>query len=480
VIGETLEARTVANDVDVSGATLIAAVLTDVEPVPGSEAAMATVDRAVLAAAGFEGKAGQTITLPHPEAAALILVGLGDEASYDSVKSASGTAIRAVKTDRAASLLAGIGLEEGTRAVAEGSLLGGYEFRTYKTEGEGLDVQAVEIVDGDDAELKVAIIMSETTMMARDWVNTPAKDKSPQLLAELIAEAADDSGVEVEIWDLPRIEEEGLGALLGVAAGSDRDPRVVFLTYRPDASKSHVALVGKGITFDSGGLSIKPSSSMEEMKDDMSGAAAVVAATIGISRLGLPVSVTTITPLTDNAIGGDATRPGDVLHPLDGPTIEVLNTDAEGRLILADGLSLAKKFEPDLTVDVATLTGAAAVALGKEVAAVFGSDSEVARTVLDAASRAGEAFWEMPLHKGYRKSIDSNIADIKNISGNRYGGAIVAALFLAEYAGDGPWAHLDIAGPARSQETAGEFVKGASGVSVRTLIELARGIAETA
>jgi leucyl aminopeptidase len=218
---------------------------------------------------------------------------------------------------------------------------------------------------------------------------------------------------------------------------------------------------------------------MEEMKDDMSGAAAVSAAVIGIARLGLAINVTVIAPLTDNAIGGDATRPGDVLRPVDGTTIEVLNTDAEGRLVLADGLGLAKRYEPDLTVDVATLTGAAAVALGKQVAAVFGSDREVAGKVLAAAERAGEQFWEMPLFKGYRKSLDSNIADIKNISGSRYGGAIVAALFLAEYAGQGPWAHLDIAGPARSADTTGELVKGASGVGVRTLIELAREMAET-
>jgi leucyl aminopeptidase len=218
---------------------------------------------------------------------------------------------------------------------------------------------------------------------------------------------------------------------------------------------------------------------MEEMKDDMSGAAVVSAAVIGIARLGLPVNVTAIAPLTDNAVGGDATRPGDVLRPVDGPTIEVLNTDAEGRLILADGLGLAKRYQPDLTIDVATLTGAAAVALGKEVAAVFGSDSDVSSQILEAASRAGEEFWELPLFGGYRKSIDSNVADIKNISGGRYGGAIVAALFLKEYAGDGPWAHLDIAGPARSQETTGELVKGASGVGVRTLIEVARSMARS-
>jgi leucyl aminopeptidase len=216
---------------------------------------------------------------------------------------------------------------------------------------------------------------------------------------------------------------------------------------------------------------------MEEMKDDMSGAAVVVAATIAIARLGLPIRVTTITPLTDNAVGGKATRPGDVLRPVAGPTIEVLNTDAEGRLILADGLSVMLRHEPDLIVDVATLTGAAHVALGDKIAAVFASDEGVAASVLGAASRAGEHFWELPLFEDYKKSIESDIADIKNISGGRYGGAIVAALFLSSYVGDSKWAHLDIAGPARSRETTGELVKGGSGVGVRTLVELARSLA---
>ncbi len=474
-----MEARVADRDIDLEGATLIAAVLEGLEPAPGSEEVVEAVDQRLLEAAGFEGKAGQTISLPHDEATALILVGLGEEASFATLKTASGNAVRKVKTVRAASLLGSVGVDGATRAAAEGSLLGGYEFRIYKTEGEALEVQSVEILGGDEQELAEAVILASATRLARDWVNTPAKDKSPDEFAQAIDEATSGLGIAVEVWDRARIEEEKLGALLGVAAGSDRDPRVVILKYRPEGAMSHLAMVGKGIIFDTGGLSLKTAAFMEEMKDDMSGAAAVVAATIGIARLGLPVDVTTIAPLTDNAVGGDATRPGDVLRPVDGPTIEVLNTDAEGRLILADGLGLAKRYEPDLTVDVATLTGAAAVALGKEVAAVFGSDSETARKVLDASARAGEEFWELPWFKGYRKSIDSNIADIKNISGGRYGGAIVAALFLAEYAGEGSWAHLDIAGPARSQETTGEFVKGASGVGVRTLIELARSMAET-
>jgi leucyl aminopeptidase len=478
VIGEKLEVRSAAAGVDVENATLIAGVLEGLEPLAGSEDALEAVDRAIIEAAGFEGKSGQVLTFPHDEAKAVLLVGLGEEASFDSIRAASGNAVRAVKTERGVSLLALAGIEETTRAVVEGTILGGYRFRTYKTDDNESDAAVVDIVGADESELGAALVACEATILARDWVNTPARDKSPETLANLIDSATEGTGITTEIWDRARIEAERLGALLGVAAGSDRDPRVVTLEYRPDDARSHLAFVGKGIVFDTGGLSLKTANNMEEMKDDMSGAAAVTAATIGIARLGLPVNITAIAPLTDNAVGGDATRPGDVLKPVDGPTIEVLNTDAEGRLILADGLGLAKRYEPDLTIDVATLTGSAAVALGKQVAAVFASDSDVSTRVLEAASRAGEEFWELPLFAGYRKSIDSNVADIKNISGSRYGGAITAALFLKEFAGNGPWAHLDIAGPARSQETTGEFVKGASGVAVRTLIEVARSFAE--
>jgi leucyl aminopeptidase len=307
-------------------------------------------------------------------------------------------------------------------------------------------------------------------------VNTPALDKAPEDLATRIQAAAEEAGLTVEVWDEPRIVDEKLGALLGVAAGSDRPPRLVIIEHTPEEPAAHLGLVGKGITFDSGGLSIKTAQYMEEMKDDMSGAAAVAAATIAVARLGLPVRVTTVIPLTDNAVGGKATRPGDVLRPVAGPTIEVLNTDAEGRLILADGLGIVSRYEPELIVDVATLTGAAHVALGDKIAAVFASDPDVAGSVLGAASRAGEHFWELPLFKEYKKSIESDVADLKNISGGRYGGAIMAALFLSAYVGDAKWAHLDIAGPARSRETAGEHVKGASGIGVRTLVELARSM----
>jgi leucyl aminopeptidase len=470
----------VGPDVDLSDATLVIGVLEGPLPAPGSEEHFEAVDAALLNAAGFEGKAGQALTVPHAQARALLLVGLGDEAGFDRVRAASGNAVRAARTPRLISQLARIGVEGATRAVAEGSVLGGYQFRAYKTNDEKPRVEIVEVVDGDPTELDASMIMADATNLARTWVNTPAMDMSPVVFSTEIAGRAEVAGLDVEVWDQDRISEEKLGALLGVAAGSDREPRLVTVRYRPDGASRHLALVGKGITFDSGGLSLKPAASMEEMKVDMSGAAAVVAATLAIAELGLPVNVTAITPLTDNAVGGDATRPGDVLRPVEGPTIEVLNTDAEGRLVLADGISLARRLEPDLIVDVATLTGAMRVALGDRIAGFFASDEDVASRVTEAAARAGESFWEMPLHKEYRKLLDSNIADIKNVTSSRYGGAIAAALFLAEYAKDTPWAHFDIAGPAVSRENAGEQVKGASGVAVRTLVELARSMAEPA
>ncbi len=473
-----MEVKAVAGDVDLTDATLVVGVIEGLTPAPGGEDDFEAVDPSLLDAAGFEGKANQVLTVPHGSAKALLLVGLGDEVTFERVRTASGTAVRAARTERLVTRLAGVGVDGATRAVVEGSILGGFQFRVYKSNNDKVTVSSVEVIDGDNAEIGEAAILAQATNRARVWVSTPAMDLPPEVFAAQIAEELSGAGIDVEVWDEERITSEKLGALLGVAAGSDRPPRLVIATYRPENAGGHLGLVGKGITFDSGGLSIKSASFMEEMKIDMSGAAAVSAATWAIARLELPVEVTMVAPLTDNAIGGNATRPGDVLRPVDGPTIEVLNTDAEGRLILADGLGVVRRHQPDLLVDVATLTGAIRVALGDKITGVFASDPDTAGKVMTAASRAGEVFWEMPLHRDYRKSLDSTVADIKNISNSRYGGAIVAALFLAEYAGDGPWAHLDIAGPALSRETSGEQVKGASGVAVRTLVELARIMSE--
>lgn len=468
-----MEVRVVDQGADLAGATLVIGVLEGMEAAPGSQDAFARVDPDVIAVSRFEAKPSETLLVPFPDAHAAILVGLGGEVTFERIRAASGAAVRQARTERLVSLLAGIGVDQATRAVTEGSLLGGYQFREYKTNGEKLKVESVDIVGGVVEEMEEADVVAGLTNRARAWVNTPAKDMSPDIMAAEIEELAATASIDVEVWDRTRIEEEGLGALLGVAAGSDREPRVVIMTYRPDDARTHLGLVGKGIMFDTGGLSIKSAGFMEEMKGDMAGAATVAAATVGIARLGLPLAVTCVIPMTDNAIGGDATRPGDILRPVEGPSIEVLNTDAEGRLILADGLGLVRRYDPDTIIDVATLTGASRTALGDKITALFSSDRDLAARVLAAASRAGEHFWEMPLFADYRKSIDSNVADIKNVSGSRYGGAIVAALFLAEYVGDTPWAHLDIAGPSLIRESSGEMTKGASGVGVRTLVELA-------
>jgi leucyl aminopeptidase len=298
---------------------------------------------------------------------------------------------------------------------------------------------------------------------------------SPETMAEIAVEMAAGTGIEARVLDETQIEQERLGGLRGVSLGAANPPRLVELRYEPDDAKAFLAVVGKGIVFDSGGLSIKPAKSMEEMKTDMSGAAAVFGAVQAIARLGLPVKVVGITPLTENMPGGAAIRPGDVLHTRNGKTIEVLNTDAEGRLVLADGLALAVEQEPDLIVDLATLTGACMVALGKKIAGLLGTD-EAVEQVAAAAAAAGERVWHLPLPDDYRKGIDSDVADMKN-TGDRYGGAIFAALLLKEFAGDGPWAHLDIAGPARAPETDGYILKGGTGFGVRTIVELARRMA---
>jgi leucyl aminopeptidase len=470
-----VEVKCVRAEVDLTDATVMVGVLIGRQPVSDDDL-IAGIDPKLLDVAGFEGKAGQMVQVPHDTGKAVLLVGLGDEISFESLRAATGNAVRSVKTARVITRLHLADLDDATRAVVEGAALGSYQFRSYKTEGDPIDIESFEMIDADSDLVAQTLLTTNATMLARDWVNTPALDKAPEHLAGLIQEAASAAGVSVEIWDGARIEKEKLGGLLGVAAGSNRPPRLVILEYRPEGATSHLGLVGKGITFDSGGLSLKTAALMEEMKDDMSGAAVVSAATIAIAQLGLPVRVTAVTPLTDNAVGGSATRPGDVLRPVSGPSIEVLNTDAEGRLVLADGLGIVRRYDPDLVIDVATLTGAAHIALGDKIAAVFASDDVVAHEVLEAAARAGESFWRMPLFQDYKKALESDIADIKNISGGRYGGAITAALFLSHYTGDLPWAHLDIAGPARSRETAGDQVKGASGFGVRTLIELGRSM----
>jgi leucyl aminopeptidase len=354
--------------------------------------------------------------------------------------------------------------------VVEGLILGGYEFVTYKSQEQGS--ATVELIDADTTELQRAIVVAEAEVFARNLVNTPAADKAPHVLAGLMIEQARAAKVTSELWDSERLVAERIGGVLAVSAGSERQPCLLRLSYRPRRSKGTLALVGKGIVFDSGGLSIKTADNMETMKTDMSGAAAVAAAVVAIARLRIPITVEAYLPITDNMPGGGATRPGDVITYRNGKTIEVLNTDAEGRLVLADGLILAAEGEPDLIVDIATLTGAMRIALGDRVGGVFGTDARDVDLVRGAGAFCGERFWEMPLVDDYSRLVESEIADMKN-TGGRYGGAIAAALILREFTSGRRWVHLDVAGPARAENAYWWFTKGGTGFGTRTLIRLA-------
>ncbi|MGI9023082.1 MAG: leucyl aminopeptidase, partial [Acidimicrobiales bacterium] len=353
-------------------------------------------------------------------------------------------------------------------------------FTRYKGDPHPCRLETFTVVVGGTAGggaaarrgLERGAIVAGAVTMARDLVNEPAGAMTPSRLAEVAAEAAAGGRLTLTVWDEVDIDNENLGGLAGVAAGSDEPARLIQLAWDPPDARARVALVGKGITFDSGGLSIKTADGMETMKTDMSGAAAVLATMAVIPDLAPDVAVLAIVPTTENMPGGRATKPGDVLKIRNGKTVEVLNTDAEGRLVLADGLSLAVEAGVDAIVDLATLTGACIVALGPKVAGLMGNSDDWTEQVRAAAERAGESVWPLPLPEEYRKSIDSDIADVKNIGSDRYGGALTAGLFLREFVDDVPWAHLDIAGPARSGDDEGYVRKGGTGWGVRTLVEL--------
>jgi leucyl aminopeptidase len=345
-------------------------------------------------------------------------------------------------------------------------------------------VEAVTVVtpDARDRAAKAAArraeVIAEAVAQCRDLVNTPPSHLHPKEFADAAAELAGAAGVDVEVLDERALKKGGYGGILGVGQGSTNPPRLVRLAYRPAKARKTLALVGKGITFDSGGLSLKPSPAMEWMKSDMGGAATVITATAAIARLGLPVNVIGYAPMSENMPSGTAIRPSDVLSMYGGKRVEVLNTDAEGRLILADAIVRAGEDQPDYLVDMATLTGAQLVALGSLTSAVMANDDALRDRLCAAAERAGELAWPMPLPKELRKSLDSDVADIANM-GDRYGGMLVAGLFLADFVPDGtPWAHIDMAGPAFNQAEAwGYTPRGGTGAVVRTIIELAEDIA---
>jgi leucyl aminopeptidase len=446
----------------------------------------AELDRDWLNDRHFEAKVGDTLAMPAEDGSTVIAVGVGEreEMKAETLRRAAAALVRAAwhsptaATTLLAAAPAGLAPEAAAQAVTEGAALAAYQFTRYKGDPDPCRLEALTVVaDGEDAERGVARgeRIAAAVAMARDLVNEPAGAMTPTRLAEVAAEVAARNGLELTVWDEADAAEERLGGLLGVARGSDEPPRLIRLSYRPPGeARGHVALVGKGITFDSGGLSIKTAEGMETMKTDMSGAAAVLATMSALPELAPDVAVTAFVPATENMPGGRATKPGDVLEIRNGKTVEVLNTDAEGRLVLADGLSLAVEEEVDAIVDLATLTGACIVALGPKVAGLMGNHLGWVDQLWAAADRAGEPVWPLPLPDDYRKSIDSDVADVKNIGSDRYGGALTAGLFLKEFVGGVPWAHLDIAGPARSGEDETYLRKGGTGFGVRTLLELLR------
>jgi len=453
----------------------------------------------VIAGGDFEGKLFQ-ISLIYTRGliptVRIIVVGLGKKADFNLEKlrgAFSGAAqqvrklnLKGFATSMDLGDLTAIvqHLDRVTEAAVEGVFLGLYQFTLFKTVERDKIREIEEFVIVEDREdawevirsaAETAEIISRAVYFARDLVSTPGNEMTPAAMAAKAEELAmTRRNVRVEVLDVPKMRELGMNALLAVARGSDEPASFIILEYRGGRDADpFIALVGKGLTFDSGGISIKPSEKMEEMKSDMAGGAAVIGAIMAVSDMNLPVNVVGLIPATENLPGGNAYKPGDILRSLSGKTIEILTTDAEGRLILADALTYAGKYKPAAIIDIATLTGACVVALGNHVIGMMGTDDRLKGKIRAAADATGERVWEMPLWDDYHELIKSDVADYKN-SGGRAGGAITAAAFLSKFVGDYPWVHLDIAGPAWLEKDRPYIPKGASGVGVRLFVQLLR------
>ncbi|WP_193104573.1 leucyl aminopeptidase [Brachybacterium sp. FME24] len=456
---------------------------------PGADGAPSTVpDSPEIseAIAGLDASAarGDVHRIPSyglAAASSLLLVGLGEEdlsaAGTEDLRLAFGAATRALSGVASAAIALPGGTAEQQAAALEGAALGAYAFAAHKT-GTGASAPknalgAVTLLSRDGsatAAAERAAVLSEIVDITRDLVNTPPNLLYPAEFARRAEELVADLPLTVTVLDETQLAEGGYGGIVGVGQGSTRQPRLVRVEYAPSGARSSVALVGKGITFDTGGISLKPAAGMDDMTSDMTGAATVLAATVGAAKLGLDVKVTTFLALAENMPGAGAQRPGDVVTMRNGKTVEVLNTDAEGRMVMADALVDAVADEPDLVMDVATLTGAAVVALGKRTAAVMGTES-ARDLVMEASKLSGEPFWPLPFPSELRADLTGRVADLRNI-GDRPGGALSAGIFLAEFVGTTQWAHLDIAGPGFASAPLGYMGKGATGMSVRTVLQV--------
>ncbi len=443
---------------------------------------LATLDidtRAALAREEAKGEPGEVVAIPvgRKGVDTVLLAGVGD-GSHAALRTAAAVVVRRAKSAESLATTLAFGRDaEGVRAVAEALGLGSYAF-TRKSEPTPVKLARAALVVDDlapaQAALDRAIAAVSAVHLARDLANTPSLEKTPEWMAEQARQVAAAAGLDVEVWDEEALARDGFGGILAVGRGSARPPRLVRLEHNPPGARRHVVLVGKGITFDTGGLSLKPPDGMKTMKTDMSGGAAVFGAMSALAALQVTVRVTALVPLAENMPGADATRPGDVVTHYGGRTSEVLNTDAEGRLVLADALAYAaERLAPDVVVDLATLTGAASVGLGKRHGALFTASDTLASELVAAAATGGERLWRMPLVEDYRGALDSPVADLRNVADptrHFHGGAIAAALFLREFTGRYDWAHLDVAGPARADADEDEVTKGATGFGVRTLL----------
>ena len=443
----------------------------------------------VMKSAEFTGKEGETAYFPvsgsNLKARRLLLIGCGDRSSYKpaQITQLGGTAARFLRGKNVKTVAivprANDEVERTAQMIVVGAIMGLFDPDKYRTKDkEERELKSITVVI-DGADKKAAQrgsergrIIGESINFTRDLANEPGAYMTPTIMAERAKKVAKDFGLSFDALDQKQMEKLGMGALLGVARGSDEPPKLIVMKYKPTKSTSRdlLALVGKGITFDSGGISLKPGENMELMKYDMTGAATVIGTMRAIAQLKPSMPVLGVAPCSENLPSGKATKPGDVLRAMTGKTIEVINTDAEGRLVLADGIAYAKKLGATKIIDMATLTGAVSIALGDVNTAILGTDQELIDEVITSGVEVGEKFWQLPLDAEYTKQIKSDIADIKNIGGKK-AGTITAAAFLKEFAEDTPWAHLDIAGTAWGDPATAYRAKGPTGVAVRTLIE---------
>jgi leucyl aminopeptidase len=459
------------------------------------------VKKAAAERAGFKGEPGTSMTLNDGERQRVLLgLGKSGQVGADELRKATAAFIRGVSRNRRVGIDltgvdeigadGGLDAERAAAVVAQAAILAGYAFSELKSDEDAApSLNTLTIaVDGDLRSIRSAVAeaaaVADGVCFARDMVNLPGGELTPERFAREAAKKAEAAGLGVEVLDEVAIADEKLGGIIAVNKGSHHPARLVKLTYVPELEGGGdgeetgaedlptVVLVGKGITFDSGGLSLKPPDGMVGMKMDMGGAAAVIGAMCALPAVKAPVRVVSYTPMTDNMTGPDAQRPGDVYTARNGTTVEVLNTDAEGRLVLGEALVLASEHEPDAIIDLATLTGACMVALGDRIAGLMSNDDELRDRIERAAEEAGERVWRLPLPDDYAKQLESDIADVKNI-GTRFGGTLTAGLFLSKFVGEGiPWAHLDIAGPGMGNEAHGIYPKGGTGFGVLTLVQL--------